>query len=245
MPDADFLTLLDPTASHEAFPPTEMAWKSPNGLLAMGGDLSPERLINAYRSGIFPWFSENEPIYWWSPDPRAVLYPQDIRITRSLRKSIRNKGYQIVFDADFPAVVKACAAPRSTQDGTWITDEMLAAYTQLHSLGVAHSVEVRNSQNELLGGLYGVASHGVFSGESMFSREADVSKIALVALAFHLQKWGYELIDCQIESPHLMSMGAKNIKRSEYIKVLRRTNDIECDWQVDDTVDLSRWYPDA
>lgn len=243
MSDSDFLTLLDPIASNEDFPPVEMAWENPNGLLAMGGDLTPQRLVNAYRSGIFPWFSEGEPIYWWSPNPRAVLYPQDIRITRSLRKSIRNKGYHIVFDCDFSAVVKACAAPRSTQDGTWITDEMFVAYLQLHQLGVAHSVEVRNSNDELVGGLYGVASRGVFSGESMFSREADVSKIALTALAYHLQQWGYTLIDCQIESPHLMSMGAKNIKRTDYIKILRQTTDITCNWQFDATADLSHWIP--
>ena len=244
MEDSNFLTILDPNASHEDFPPTEQAWEHPNGLLAMGGDLSPERLKNAYRSGIFPWFSEGEPIYWWSPDPRAVLYPHKIRISRSLRKSIRNKGYQIVFDQDFSAVVNHCAAPRSTQDGTWITDEMFTAYNRLHQLGIAHSVEVRNVDDELVGGLYGVASRGVFSGESMFSRERDVSKIALIALAYHVQKWGYELIDCQIESSHLMSMGAENIKRSDYIKTLRRSSDIKCNWVFDETVDLSHWQPE-
>ena len=244
MEASDYLTLLDPNASHEDFPPTELAWEHPNGLLAMGGDLSPERLINAYRSGIFPWFSEGEPIYWWSPDPRAVLFPHNVRISRSLRKSLRNKGYQIAFDQDFSDVVKACAAPRSTQDGTWITDDMFAAYMRLHKQGKAHSVEVRNAEGKLVGGLYGVASHGVFSGESMFSCEPDVSKIALVALAYHIQKWGYEVIDCQIESPHLMSMGAENIKRDDYIKILRRTFDIDNSWLVDKNVDLSYWKPE-
>ncbi len=238
--NSNFLTVLDSTTSHEAFPPTEMAWKEPNGLLAMGGDLSPERLINAYRSGIFPWFNEGDPILWWSPDPRAVLYPQNIRITRSLRKSIRNKGYQLSFDQNFAAVVQACAAPRSTQDGTWITDEMYHAYLRLHQLGYAHSVEVRNADNELVGGLYGVAINGVFSGESMFSRAADTSKIALVALAYHLQQWGYELIDCQVESSHLMSMGAENISRENYIKILRQSSEIKANWVVDQSVDLSK-----
>jgi len=241
MNDADFLTVLDPDASHEAFPPTELAWQSPNGLLAMGGDLSVPRLINAYRSGIFPWFNQDEPICWWSPDPRAVLYPHKIKIRRSLRKSLRNKAYKIVFDRDFPAVLKACAAPRSTQEGTWITDEMFQAYQGLHIAGIAHSVEVYNADDDLVGGLYGVASQGVFSGESMFSRERDVSKIALVALAYHLQQWGFKLIDCQIESAHLSSMGAENISRADYIKVLRQSHSIDVQWNIDPDIDLSRW----
>jgi leucyl/phenylalanyl-tRNA--protein transferase len=243
MADSDFLTLLDPHAPNEAFPPTELAWQIPNGLLAMGGDLSPQRLINAYQAGIFPWFNQGEPIYWWSPDPRAVLYPEKIRISRSLRKSIRNKGYLMSFDQDFTAVLNACAAPRSTQDGTWITTDMARAYQRLHTLGMAHSVEVRNGKGQLVGGLYGIASHGVFSGESMFSRERDVSKIALITLAYHLQQWGFSLIDCQIESRHLSSMGAENIARTEYIKTLRRSHSITANWQLDQTIDLSRWQP--
>jgi len=243
MTDSDFLTVLDPYASHEAFPPTELAWQSPNGLLAMGGDLSVARLMNAYRSGIFPWFNQGEPIYWWSPDPRAVLYPHKIKIQRSLRKSLRNKAYKIVFDRDFPAVLKACAAPRSTQEGTWITDEMFQAYQNLHAAGVAHSVEVYNAEDHLVGGLYGVASHGVFSGESMFSRASDASKIALIALVYHLQKWGFSLIDCQIESAHLSSMGAENISRAAYIKTLRQRPSIITQWKIDPDIDLSRWQP--
>ena len=243
MTHSDFLTVLDPYASHEAFPPTELAWQSPNGLLAMGGDLSLPRLINAYRSGVFPWFNQGEPIYWWSPDPRAVLYPHKIRIQRSLRKSLRNKAYTIVFDQDFSAVLKACAAPRSTQEGTWITPEMFHAYQALHAAGIAHSVEVYNAEGHLVGGLYGVASHGVFSGESMFSRERDTSKIALIALAYHLQKWGFSLIDCQIESPHLSAMGAENIARRDYIKILRQTHTLETAWEIDPDIDLSRWQP--
>ena len=199
--------------------------------------------MNAYASGIFPWFNQGEPIYWWSPDPRAVLYPEKIRISRSLRKSIRNKGHQITFDQDFTAVLHACAAPRSTQKGTWITTEMAQAYQRLHMMGVAHSVEVYNTVGQLVGGLYGIASGGIFSGESMFSYERDVSKIALVALAYHLQQWGFSLIDCQIESHHLSSMGAENIARVDYIHTLRRTANIVTPdiWQTDQTVDLSHW----
>ena len=241
MADADFLTVLDPYAPNEAFPPTELAWESPNGLLAVGGCLSVPRLINAYRSGIFPWFNQGEPIYWWSPDPRAVLYPHKIKFSRSLRKSMRNKGYKIFFDHDFTAVLKACAAPRSSQEGTWITDEMFQAYQSLHIAGIAHSVEVYNADDHLVGGLYGVAANGVFSGESMFSRERDVSKIALIALAYHLHQWGFSLIDCQMESAHLTSMGAENISRNHYIKILRQTHPIDVQWQIDHGCDLSRW----
>lgn len=243
MTDSDFLTVLDPDAPHEAFPPTELAWQSPNGLLAMGGDLSVPRLMNAYRAGIFPWFNQGEPIYWWSPDPRAVLYPEKIKIRRSLRKSLRNKAYKIVFDRDFAGVVKACAAPRSSQEGTWITDAMFQAYQNLHAAGIAHSVEVYNENDHLVGGLYGVASQGVFSGESMFSRERDTSKMALIALAYHLQKWQFTLMDCQIESTHLTSMGAENISRAVYIKTLRQSQAINAHWKVDPDIDLSRWHP--
>lgn len=245
MSSDDFtLTVLDPNASAEPFPPVEMAWDEPNGLLAVGGDLSPERLINAYSSGIFPWFNEDEPIYWWSPDPRAVLFLDQISVTRSLRKSIRNRGYRVSFDTDFPATVKACAAPRQHSGGTWITDEMFNAYCRLHKLGVAHSVEVRNADGQLVGGLYGVASRGVFSGESMFSRETDTSKMALLALAAHMYQWGYSLIDCQIENPHLMRLGAVNIPRTDYMKILRHSDNPQSHcWEFDETLDLSRWKP--
>jgi len=215
------LTLLDPMASDEPFPPVEMAWEEPNGLVAVGGDLSPLRLVNAYRSGIFPWFNDGEPIYWWSPDPRAVIFPKKLHITRSLRKTARNKGYQISFDTDFKKTVASCAAPRSYALGTWITDEMLDAYCQLHEKGIAHSVEVRNQEGKLVGGLYGVVSKGVFSGESMFSTERDVSKLALLALAAHMDHWGYSLIDCQIVNDHLLSLGAEAMPRQDYIKHLR------------------------
>ena len=238
------LTILDPHASDEPFPPVEMAWTEPNGLLAFGGDLSPTRLINAYQSGIFPWYNPDEPIYWWSPDPRAVLFPDKIRLTRSLRKTIRNKGYTITFDKDFSAVVTACAAPRMLDGGTWITHEMHQAYCLLNAMGKAHSVEVWNVDKQLVGGLYGVVTGGVFSGESMFSKERDTSKIAFIALAYHLIKWGYSLIDCQIENPHLMRMGAENIARQKYLQVLKTTREFSHnDWKFDQNSDLSHWQP--
>ncbi len=240
------LILLDPHASDEPFPPVEMAWEEPNGLLAFGGDLSEQRLINAYNSGIFPWYNPDEPIYWWSPDPRAVLYPNKIHLSRSLRKTIRNKGYSISFDRDFPAVVKSCAAPRMDSGGTWITNEMYLAYLHLHKIGRAHSVEVWNSDQELVGGLYGVVAGGVFSGESMFSKERDTSKVAFIALAWHMQHWGYSLIDCQIENPHLSSMGAENISRKKYMGILKTTREFShSPWEFDETVDLSYWKPNG
>ncbi len=238
------LILLDPHASDEPFPPVEMAWEEPNGLLAFGGDLSPTRLTNAYQAGIFPWYNPDEPIYWWSPDPRAVLFPHKIKLGRSLRKTIRNKGYTISFDQDFARVVKACAAPRTDSGGTWITNEMHLAYTNLFEIGVAHSVEVKNSQGELVGGLYGVASGGVFSGESMFSIERDTSKIAFIALAWHMQHWGYSLIDCQIENSHLTSMGAENISRKTYLQHLKTHRGFNhTDWRFNQDSDLSHWKP--
>lgn len=242
------LTLLDPNASDEPFPPLDHAWEEPNGLLAFGGDLSPTRLINAYKSGIFPWFNPQEPIYWWSPDPRAVLFPENTRITKSLRKSIRNlsnKGYKIRFDTDFSSVVKSCAAPREKSAGTWISDEMHEAYCQLFKMGIAHSVEVWKTDDELVGGLYGVASGGVFSGESMFSKERDVSKIAFVALAWHIQHWGFSLIDCQIENPHLSSLGVNNISRKKYQQILRTSRYFNHkEWIFEEDSDLAHWQPD-
>ncbi|MCK5895395.1 MAG: leucyl/phenylalanyl-tRNA--protein transferase [Cocleimonas sp.] len=244
------ITVLDPYSSNEPFPPVEIAWDEPDGLLAVGGDLSATRLINAYNAGIFPWFSPEEPIYWWSPDPRAILYPHKIKIRRSLRKNMRNKGYRITVDQCFSQVVRACAAPRNYTDGTWITDEMFNAYIELHTLNIAHSVEVWNSNNELVGGLYGVDTGKVFSGESMFSTERDTSKMAFVALANITQQRGYKVIDCQIENPHLFSMGAENIPREQYIRLLNSNtlfsiNNLPVDnWKLEvDCAELSHWSP--
>jgi leucyl/phenylalanyl-tRNA--protein transferase len=238
------LTLLNSNWSEEPFPPVELAWDEPNGLLAVGGDLSIPRLLNAYKAGVFPWFGPREPIYWWAPNPRTVLFPDKIHITRSLRKSLRNKGYQITFDTCFADVVNACAAPRAYASGTWITHEMHTAYCLLHARDIAHSVEVWNPDGELVGGLYGVATGGVFSGESMFSREPDTSKIAMVAMAYHLQQWGFAVIDCQIENPHLMSMGAENIARVDYMRLLKaHVHQPPVRWELDSSVDLSQWHP--
>jgi leucyl/phenylalanyl-tRNA--protein transferase len=197
------------------FPPVESALRDPNGLLAMGGDLSLERLLDAYRHGIFPWFNPGEPILWWSPDPRMVLEPQAIRVTRSLAKRIRNSGFELRVDSDFSEVMRACAAPRADAFGTWISPAMVAAYTRLFEAGYAHSVETWHD-GVLVGGLYGVAIGRMFYGESMFSREPDASKVALVQLARQLERWGFGLIDCQMETPHLSSMGARTMPRAVF-----------------------------
>ncbi|MCU0803674.1 MAG: leucyl/phenylalanyl-tRNA--protein transferase [Burkholderiales bacterium] len=199
------------------FPPIEKALVRPNGLLAAGGDLSPERLLDAYRHGIFPWFSEGEPVLWWSPDPRMVLVPSAVRVTRSLAKTLRNREYEVRLDTAFPAVISGCAAPRPDQAGTWITPEMRAAYFRLHALGYAHSVETW-IDGALAGGLYGVAVGRVFFGESMFSRARDASKIAFVHLARFLAGRGFELVDCQMHTAHLESLGAREIPRADFAR---------------------------
>jgi leucyl/phenylalanyl-tRNA--protein transferase len=197
------------------FPPVETALADPNGLLAMGGDLSVERLLDAYRHGIFPWFNPGEPILWWSPDPRMVLVPDEVRVTRSLAKRIRNGGFEVRLDTAFADVMRGCAEPREGAGGTWISPAMVAAYTRLHQAGYAHSVETWR-EGRLAGGLYGVAIGRMFYGESMFSREPDASKVALVQLARQLQRWGFGLIDCQMETPHLASLGASAMPRAAF-----------------------------
>jgi leucyl/phenylalanyl-tRNA--protein transferase len=199
------------------FPPIEKALKSPNGLLCAGGDLSPERLLDAYSHGIFPWFSEGDPILWWSPDPRMVLFPGELKVSRSLRRTLARDVFETRFDTAFGEVIDACAAPRAGQSGTWILPEMAAAYTALHEQGVAHSVESWR-EGELVGGLYGISLGRVFFGESMFSREADASKVALVRLVERLRAQGVELIDCQQATAHLASLGAREIGRAEFAK---------------------------
>jgi leucyl/phenylalanyl-tRNA--protein transferase len=197
------------------FPPVETALADPNGLLAMGGDLSLPRLLAAYRQGIFPWFNPGDPILWWSPDPRMVLVPDEIRVTRSLDKRLRNGGYELRVDSAFVEVMRGCAAPRPEADGTWISPAMIAAYTRLFDAGYAHSIESWRD-GQLLGGLYGVALGRMFYGESMFSRAADASKVALVRLARQLQRWEFGLIDCQMETAHLASLGAKTWPRAAF-----------------------------
>ena len=202
------------------FPPVELALVQPNGLLAAGGDLSPERLLNAYRHGIFPWFNEDDPILWWSPDPRMVLFPGEFKISRSLRKVLRNAEYEVRFDTAFEQVMRACAAPRKGQAGTWILEEMIAAYCELHRSGYAHSVETWIN-GELVGGLYGMALGKMFYGESMFSRRANASKIAIAHLCKQLEHWNFGMIDCQMNTPHLASLGAREIPREEFIQRLQ------------------------
>ena len=206
----------------DAFPDIEEALRWPNGLLAAGGTLSPERLLCAYRRGIFPWFSEGQPVLWWAPDPRAVLIPEDLRISRSLRKTLRRGHFALSADTAFSEVIRQCAMPRPDSDSTWITRDMIGAYRRLHGLGHARSVETWQD-GELAGGLYGVALGRVFFGESMFSRARDASKVALVGLA----RLGYRLIDCQVPSPHLASLGAVEIPRRAFGAYLRRWCDVD------------------
>lgn len=208
---------LDPESP---FPPLETALARPNGLLAVGGDLSPSRLIDAYRRGIFPWFNEGEPILWWSPDPRMVLFPQELKISRSLRKTLERGNYEIRADSAFKQVMEACAAPRGDQADTWIHAEMIAAYEKLHEMGMAHSMETW-IEGELVGGLYGVGQGKMFFGESMFFRASDASKIAFVHLVTQLQRWGFEMIDCQMKTEHLASLGAREISRKEFRQKLK------------------------
>jgi leucyl/phenylalanyl-tRNA--protein transferase len=203
------------------FPDVSLAEREPNGLLAVGGDLSPQRIINAYQQGIFPWFSEGEPILWWSPDPRTVLFPEQIKISRSLRKLLRKKPFKLSFDRDFRGVIQACAQPRERSPGTWLLPEMIEAYQHQHELGLAHSVEVWQDE-KLVGGLYGVAIGAVFFGESMFSRVPDSSKIALVHLSQTLRAWGYKMIDCQVYTQHLASLGAEEIPRQTFCHYLEQ-----------------------
>ncbi|MET3714119.1 leucyl/phenylalanyl-tRNA--protein transferase [Pseudomonas sp. PvP001] len=189
--------------------------REPNGLLAAGGDLSPERLIQAYRHGCFPWFEEGQPILWWSPDPRTVLLPAEVHVSRSLRKVLRQGRFRVTFDHDFAAVIAECAGPRNYTDGTWITDDMQRAYLALHEQGHAHSVEVWDG-DALVGGLYGLAMGRLFFGESMFSRADNASKVGFVTLIEHLQQAGFVLIDCQMPTDHLHSLGARSIPREVF-----------------------------
>lgn len=204
---------------HPSFPPLTAALSEPNGLLAAGGKLNPEWLLTAYRRGIFPWYSPGDPILWWSPDPRMVLLPAEIRIHRSLAKRLRNANYEIRCDTAFADTIAACAAPRNDEHGTWIVPEIQQAYLQLHELGWAHSVETW-MDDELAGGLYGVAIGHVFYGESMFSRRTDASKIALAHLARDLDRRNFALIDCQMVTTHLISMGARATPRDEFAALL-------------------------
>jgi leucyl/phenylalanyl-tRNA--protein transferase len=200
----------------DRFPAPSEALTEPNGLLAAGGDLEPERLLAAYRRGIFPWYADGQPILWWSPDPRSVLRPDEVHVSRSLRRSLIKGGFELRIDTAFAQVVAGCAAPRDYNASTWITAEMAAAYTRLHRLGWAHSFETW-LDGELVGGLYGVAIGRVFFGESMFARATDASKVAFVNLAGQLRTRSFELIDCQVASAHVTSLGASTVPRAEFL----------------------------
>ena len=203
----------------DAFPPVDTALTDPDGLLCAGGDLSPARLLEAYRRGIFPWFSEGQPILWWSPDPRAVLYPAEFKVSRSLAKTIRNRGLTVTVDRAFGRVMELCADARLRPEGTWISPQMLAAYRRLHELGHAHSYETWEN-DRLIGGLYGIALGQVFFGESMFSLERDASKVALAALVRDMIARGGRVIDCQVASAHLERLGARSVPRRRFVREL-------------------------
>ncbi len=225
---------LDPS---DPFPPVESALRNPNGLLAAGADLSTGRLLDAYSRGIFPWYSEDEPLLWWSPDPRMVLAVGDLRVSRSLRRRIRSGIFTLTFDAAFQEVMIACGHIRR-DDGTWITSEMIDGYTELHRLGYAHSVEAWRG-NELVGGVYGMALGRMFYGESMFARATDASKVALAYLVRQLARWKFELIDCQMSTPHLASLGACDIPRCEFLVRIRELvarPPVPSPWRFDDEI---------
>ena len=250
------------------FPPLESALADPDGLLAVGGDLSCERLTNAYSLGIFPWYSDDQPIMWWSPDPRAVMHLDKLHLSRSLKKNMRQKNYQLTVNRDFEQVIRSCADVSRSKihdelnpdnatddaqtDDTWITEEMLEAYIALHHQKQAHSFEVWEGE-ELVGGLYGVATGAVFSGESMFHRRTDASKIAFALTCMQIKKWGYKLLDCQIMNPHLDSLGVQELPRERFKETLpgyndkKPTNEVESwvtlDW--DNSYELANAFTDA
>lgn len=222
------LTVLDPNNPEQSFPPICKALAKPDGLLAVGGCLSKSRLLNAYRQGIFPWNSPDEPILWWSPNPRLVLFPDKIVISRSLAKTLRKQQFTITIDQAFTEVVQACAMPRKEDLGTWITQGIYQAYYGLHQSGYAHSAEAWLN-GELVGGLYGIAIGQVFFGESMFFSKTDASKVAFVSLVGRLKHWGYKLVDCQVSTRHLRNFGAEEIARSDFAGLL----DQYCDQSPD------------
>jgi len=229
------IPLLGPT---DPFPPIERAMDEPNGLLAAGGGLSRQRLLDAYSRGIFPWFSEGDPVLWWCPDPRMVLPTDAVHVSQSLKRRLRRADYNVTFDCAFEEVLHACAAPRRHEHGTWLVPSMRRAYQHLYEQGTAHSLEVW-MEGELAGGLYGVALGRMFFGESMFSHRTDGSKIALVVLAAQLSKWGFPMIDCQMQTTHLATMGAREIPRRTFVANLTELvakPPVEDPWAVDDEV---------
>ncbi len=217
----------------DPFPPVEQALVAPDGLLAAGADLTPGRLVDAYQHGIFPWFNEGDPILWWSPDPRIVLAPRDFHVSHSLRKRLKDHRFTVTADRAFAAVLDECAAPRADEGGTWLTPHMKAAYLTLHEQGLAHSIEVW-MDGVMAGGVYGVSLGRMFFGESMFSRRTDASKIALAYLAAQLDRWGFPWIDCQLETDHLLSLGAVALPRRAFVaEVARLVREPAPGWTLD------------
>lgn len=224
--------------SGDPFPEVERALAEPNGLLAAGADLSLPRLLEAYRNGIFPWFTDGQPILWWSPDPRMVLFPAELKVSRSLARTLRNPRFEVRADTAFDEVIDGCRQPRRGESGTWITEEMAEAYGALHRAGFAHSVETW-LDGELVGGLYGVALGRAFFGESMFTHVSDASKVALVVLARQLQHWDFGVIDCQMNTAHLASFGAREIPRAEFTRSLQELvhyGPVPVPWRLESTI---------
>lgn len=218
----------------DPFPPVEQALDHPDGLLAAGGTLTMKRLVDAYQQGIFPWFNEGDPVLWWSPDPRTILVPSRMHISHSLKKRLKKNNFHVTIDAAFARVLDGCAAPRAEDSGTWLTEQMKRAYTSLHVAGLAHSVEVWRD-GELAGGIYGVAMGRMFFGESMFSRRPDGSKIAMARLAAQLDRWAFPMIDCQLETDHLMSLGAEHMPRRQFVREVQRlVREPEPSWRFDE-----------
>lgn len=235
----DIPVWIDPQNAECQFPDVSLALKEPNGLLAIGANLTPTCLLTAYIHGVFPWYSAGQPILWWCPDPRAVLFPKELKVSRSLEKIIKKNIFTITLDTAFAQVIEACSETRPAANGTWITPEMKKAYCQLFDLGHAHSAEAWINGN-LAGGLYGVAVGRVFFGESMFYRQRDASKVAFAHLVRQLDSWGYQLIDCQISSQHLASLGAREISRRDFCSMLDKNYKIgghPAPWRFDDTID--------
>ncbi len=229
---------IDPEQPVTDFPDVELALREPDGLLAIGGDLTVPRLLKAYRQGIFPWYGPGQPILWWSPDPRLVLYPERVHVSRSLAKTLKKAVFEVTMDTAFESVIRACAAPRADDCGTWITPEMEQAYLDMHRQGHAHSVECWQAGN-LVGGLYGISIGRMFFGESMFANVTDASKVALARLARYLESRDFRLIDCQVHTSHLVSMGANTMSRNEFVYVLKKACALpgpESPWTFDDPV---------
>lgn len=226
---------LDPRNPNQPFPPVALAMRDPNGLLAMGGDLSVTRLLRAYAQGIFPWYNPDEPILWWCPDPRCVMRPEDFHTSRSLQRRLNKGDFALTMNRAFREVLEGCAAPRAQARGTWLSTDMKQAYCALHALGHAQSIEIWR-HGQLVGGLYGVSMGRVFFGESMFSRMDDASKIVLYFLCKQLQTWNYELLDCQVSSPHVLRLGAREMLRETFVQTLRQAlamPGVEGRWQFD------------